>query len=159
MTEKDLSALPKIEAYLEGELNRLSLVSFALDDIKCLRGIESQKAVIKSELDDLSTSIVAAKADLDKVKDDAKKAKDKAAKTESDAEERAKKIIEEANNHAQQVLAKAVLEGDKRKRELAEENKQEEAKLAGMKALTEEWKLKAEAAKNAHDTYMTALGK
>lgn len=159
MTEKDLSALPKIEAYLEGELNRLSLVNFALDEIKCLRGLESQKAIVKSELDDLSASIVSAKADLDKAKDDAKKSKDKAVKTEADAEERAKKIIEEANNHAQQVLAKAVLDGDKRKRELAEENKQEEARLAGMKAFAEEWKVKAEAAKTAHDTYMSSLGK
>ena len=57
------------------------------------------------------------------------------------------------------MLAKAVLEGDKRKRELAEEIKKSEAKLAGLEALAEEWKVKAEAAKTAHDTYMSALGK
>lgn len=159
MTEKDLSVLPKIEAYLEGELNKLSLVNFALDEIKCLRGLESQKAILRSELDEMSASIASAKAELDKAKDDAKKAKDKVAKTEADAEERAKKIIDEANNHAQQVLAKAVLDGDKRKRELVEEIKKAEAKLAGLEAFAEEWKVKAEAAKTAHDTYMTALGK
>lgn len=86
-------------------------------------------------------------------------AKGAAEEVEAEAKNKAKKIIDEANNHAQQVLAKAVLEGDKRKRELAEEIKQSEAKLVELQAKAEEWKLKAEAAKTAHDTYMSALGK
>lgn len=86
-------------------------------------------------------------------------AKGAAEEVEAEAKNKAKKIIDEANNHAQQVLAKAVLEGDKRKRELAEDIKKAEAKLAGLEVFAEEQKLKAEAAKTAHDTYMTALGK
>lgn len=145
--------------YLKAELKNKKMLQDNLDVYETLTAAVNERNSAVNARDIAFKEKEAAEADLLATKEALKKTKEKVVKAETDAEERAKKIIEEANNHAQQVLAKAVLEGDKRKRELAEEIKKAEAKLAGLEAFAEEWKVKAEAAKTAHDTYMTALGK
>lgn len=145
--------------YLKAELKNKKMLQDNLDVYETLTAAVNERNSAVNARDIAFKEKEAAEADLLATKEALKKTKEKVVKAETDAEERAKKIIEEANNHAQQVLAKAVLEGDKRKRELAEEIKKAEAKLAGLEAFAEEWKLKADAAKTAHDTYMSALGK
>jgi len=151
--------IAQVEQYLEAKVNEHAVATFGLDQIRELRGLEAKKKQAAKELSVVKDELDAEKLVLEKAKEDAKKAKEKAVKLESDAEERAKKIVTEAENHAQTIMAKAVLDADKRKREVLEEVKKAEAKLAGLEAFAEEWKLKAEAAKTAHDTYMSALGK
>lgn len=149
----------KLKNYLEAEVRVKRLLEDGLEMIETIDSLEQlakeSKVIADKAVEEKSVVI----ADLEKSKDDLKKAREKVLKVQSDAEERAKKIVTEAENHAQTIMAKAVLDADKRKREVLEEVKKAEAKLAGLEAFAEEWRVKADAAKTAHDTYMAALGK
>lgn len=149
--------LAQVEAYLEGEVNRLSLVTFSLEQVKQLRNLEAQKKSAAKDLADVKVEIEAEKSNLEKAKDLTKKEKVKLEKSLEQANEAAASIVAQAKSEANALLGKAVLDADKQKQDAFKAKADADAYVAAKSKEVEALQAKADALEQAIKAYQATL--
>ena len=95
--------ISKLEAFLEGEVNKLSLVNFGLDEVKKLRSLEAHRKEVQKQIDSSKMELEKEKASVLVAVAEKVNAEKQAERTIANAREGASNIVKEAEEAVEKI--------------------------------------------------------